>query len=104
MDDLPKFTKSTGSPVSKALKKVGKATSTQLTEMTKNQPNAVTATLKVLHNQSKIHIGDWETNSRGKLTAVWFWGDGDDKLESSIRHKDGFTPRPDVAAAWLFNV
>lgn len=102
MDEIPKLTKSTGLSVSKALQKAGKSTSGALAKTTGRTQRSVQDALKILHRQSKIHVGDFELNRRGKASKVWFWGDGDDKLESSI--EEDFTPRPDIAAAWMFNV
>jgi hypothetical protein len=57
-----------------------------------------------LYITNKVHIGSYEINKRGKVSRVWYWGDGDDAREPSIiKHSDGFIPRPDEAAAWLRN-
>jgi hypothetical protein len=104
MDDMPKFTTVKGSTVAKVLQKVGRATVSALVTMTGRPVRSVLSTVTALHRQSKIHIGDYEVNKKGQISRVWAWGDGDDKLESSIKNKNAFVPRPDVAAAWMFNV
>ena len=104
MADVPKFTTVKGSTVAKVLQTVERATASALVTMTGRPIKSVLSTIKVLHQQSKIHIADYEVNKTGQVSRVWAWGDGDDKLESSIKNKNAFVPRPDVAAAWLFNV
>lgn len=105
MVKVPKFTESNGLSVSKTLKQVGRATPAELTELTGNRSKNVLSTLRTLHGQSKIHIGDWEITNKGRVNPVWFWGDGDDKREPMApRVREFFTPRPDLAAAWMFNV
>ena len=102
--DIPKFTTVKGSTVAKVLQKVDRATASVLVKLTGRPIKSVLSTLKTLHNRSKIHIGDYELNKRGQASRVWVWGDGDDKLEpATLKHKDGFIPHPDVAAAWLNN-
>jgi hypothetical protein len=101
--EIPKSTVK-GSTVSKTLEKVGHATVSTLVKLTGRPIKSVLSTLKTLHNRSKIHVGDYELNKRGQASRVWVWGDGDDKLEpATLKHKDGFIPHPDVAAAWLNN-
>ena len=102
--DIPKFTTVKGSTVSKVLQKVGRATASTLVKLTGRPIKSVLSTIKTLHNQSKIHIGDHEVNKRGQVSRVWAWGDGDDAREPNIvRHSDGFIPHADEAAAWLRN-
>ena len=102
--DIPKFTTVKGSTVSKVLQKVGRATASTLVKLTGRPVKSVLSTIKTLHNQSKIHVGDHEVNKRGQVSRVWVWGDGDDAREPNIvRNKQEFIPRPDEAAAWLRN-
>ena len=102
--DIQKFTTVKGSTVSKVLQKVGRATASTLVKLTGRPVKSVLSTIKTLHNQSKIHVGDHEFNKRGQVSRVWVWGDGDDAREPNIvRNKQEFIPRPDVAAAWLRN-
>ena len=102
--DIPKSTTVKGSTVSKVLQKVGHATASKVVKLSGRPIKSVLSTLKTLHQQSKIHVGDYEINKRGQVSRVWYWGDGDDVREPNIvRHKDGFIPHADVAAAWLRN-
>ena len=102
-NDIPKLTIK-GSTVAKMLQKNGSATANTLVELTGRPIKSVLSTLKTLHDRSKIHIGAYEVNKKGQLSRVWRWGDGDDAREpSNVKHKDGFIPRPDEAAAWLRN-
>ena len=109
MNEMPKFTAPEnltikGSTVAKMLEKHGHATASSLVKLTGRPIKAVLKTLHVLHGQSKIHIGAYEINKRGKASRVWYWGDGDDAREPHPLHrKENFIPRPDVAAAWLRN-
>ena len=90
--------------VARALQKVGRATASALIKLTGRPQKSVINTLKNLYHQSKIHIGAYTVNKRGQIAKVWVWGDGDDAREpNNAKHKDGFIPRPDVAAAWLRN-
>jgi hypothetical protein len=102
---IPKFTAAPrGRPVAKALEKIGHASANTLMKLTDRPITSVRDALKKLHRQSKIHIGDYELSSRGKVTRIWYWGDGDDAREPLItKNKPAFTPRPDVASAWLRN-
>lgn len=103
MSEIPKLTVK-GSTVAKMLQKVNHATASTLVKLTGRPIKSVLSTLKTLHDRSKIHIGSYELNKRGQASRVWHWGDGDDVREpSNVKHKDGFIPRPDVAAAWLRN-
>lgn len=102
--DIPKFTTVKGSTVAKVLQKVNRATASALVKLTGRPIKSVLSTLKTLHQQSKIHVGSYELNKRGQVSRIWYWGDGDDAREPNIvRHKDGFIPHADVAAAWLRN-
>ena len=102
--DVQKFTTPKGLSVSKALQKIGRGTASAVSRMTGRPIKSVLTSLQTLHQQSKIHIGDYEINKRKQVARIWYWGDGDDKREpSTIEHKDGFTPRLDEAAAWLRN-
>ena len=100
---IPKFTTVKGSTVAKVLQTVGRATATGLVKMTGRPSKSVLSTIKTLHDRSKIHIAAYELNKRGQASRVWAWGDGDDAREPVMIGKQTFTPRPDVAAAWLRN-
>lgn len=108
MTSIPKFTapkKLTvkGSTVAKMLQSNGRATANTLVKLTGRPIKSVLSTLKVLHSRGKIYIADYELNSRGQVSRVWMWGEGDDVDEPIVRNKkQEFTPRPDVAAAWLY--
>ena len=103
MHDIPKSTVK-GSTVSKTLEKVGHATVSTLVKLTGRPIKSVLSTVKTLHDRSKIHIGAYKLNRRGQVSRVWYWGDGDDVREPNIvKHKNGFIPRPDTAAAWMRN-
>ncbi len=102
--EIPQFITVKGSTVSKVLQKVGRATASALVKLTGRPIKSVLSTVKELHRQSKIHIGAYEINKRNQASRVWYWGDGDDVREpSTVKHKDGFIPHADVAAAWLRN-
>jgi hypothetical protein len=105
MDDIPKFTaKPHGKSVAKALEKAGRATVVMLMKLTDKPITSVRDSLKLLYGKSKIHVGGYELNSRGKVSKVWYWGDGDDVREPVMSgNKQVFIPRPDTAAAWLRN-
>jgi hypothetical protein len=103
MSETPKLTIK-GSTVAKMLQKVNHATASTLVKLTGRPIKSVLSTLKTLHDRSKIHIGAYELNRRGQVSRVWYWGDGDDVREPNIvKHKNGFIPHADVAAAWLRN-
>jgi hypothetical protein len=89
--------------VAKMLQSHGKATATALVKLTSRPMKSVLATIKTLHQQSKIHIGSYEFNRRGQLSRVWHWGDGDDAREPVMTGKQAFIPRPDIASAWMRN-
>jgi hypothetical protein len=104
MNEIQKFTTVKGSTVAKVLQKVERATVSALVQLTGRPIKSVLSTLKTLHDRSKIHIGSYEINKRNQASRVWHWGDGDDAREpNNVKHKDGFIPRPDEAAAWLRN-
>ena len=103
MSEIPKSTVK-GTTVAKVLQAVGRATTSTLVKLTGRPVRSVLNTLKTLHQQSKIHIGSYETTKRGKVSRVWHWGDGDDAQEPvDSNGKPTFIPRPDEAAAWLRN-
>ena len=89
--------------VAKMLQSHGKATATALVKLTGRPMKSVLATIKTLHQQSKIHVGSYEFNRRGQLSRVWHWGDGDDAREPVMTGKQKLIPHADVAAAWLRN-
>jgi len=102
--DIPKFTTVKGSTVAKVLQSVGRATTSTLVKLTGRPVRSVLSTVKTLHDRSKIHIGSYELSGRGKVSRVWYWGDGDDAREPvDSNGKPTFIPRPDTAAAWLRN-
>ena len=104
MSEIPQFTTIKGSTVSKVLQKVGHATVSKLVKLTGRPMKSVLATIKILHQQSKIHVGSYEFNKRGQTSRVWAWGDGDDAREPVIvGSKQVFIPYADVASAWLRN-
>jgi hypothetical protein len=104
MSEIPKSTTVKGSTVAKMLQNHGGATASMLVKLTGRPIKSVLSTLKTLHDRSKIHIGSYEINKRNQASRIWVWGDGDDAREpSTVKHKDGFIPRPDEAAAWLRN-
>ena len=102
---IPAFTAvSRGKSVAKALEKAERATTSMLTKLTDKSVTSVRDSLTKLHRQGKIHIGAYEVTGRGKITRVWYWGDGDDVREPVVtKDKPLFIPRLDEAAAWLRN-
>ena len=88
-----------------ALKRLQKASSSQIARVTNKPKGTVTTALKALLDAGQIHIGDWEINSRGQMARIYYWGKGVDVREPMIagREKVKFIPRPDDAAAWLRN-
>jgi hypothetical protein len=102
---IPKFTAVPRDRlVAKALEATGRATAAKLAKMTGKTLVNVRHTMNKLHKQDKVHIGGYETNSRGKLSRIWYWGDGDDVDEPLIaKDRSFFIPRADEAAAWLRN-
>jgi hypothetical protein len=105
MDEILKFTaKPHGKSVAKALEKEGRATAATLMKLTDKPITSVRDALKLLYGKSKIHVGGYELNGRGKVLKVWYWGDGDDVREPVMnKDKSVFVPHADVAAAWLRN-
>ena len=104
MSDVPQFVVPKNITVGKVLQKVGQATVSALVVLTGKDIKTVRHAVKTLYLTNKVHIGSYELNKRGKITQVWYWGDGDDAREPHPLHqKDNFIPRPDVAAAWLRN-
>lgn len=104
MNEIPKFTTVKGSTVAKVLQAVGRATTSTLVKLTGRPVRSVLNTVKALHGQGKIYIGSYELSGRGKVSRVWYWGDGDDAREPvDINGKPTFIPRPDEAAAWMRN-
>ncbi len=105
MNDIPKFTAVPRDKlVAKALEKEGRSTAGKLAKLTGKSIVNVRHTMNKLHKQDKVHIGGYEISGRGKMSKVWCWGDGDD-AEEPLNTKDRpfFTPRADVAAAWMRN-
>lgn len=91
-----------GKSVAKALERLSRATAYELAREVNKQSREVVASLNALYSQSKIHVGDYQVTSRGKLVQVWFWGDGDDVREPKLNQdKTRFVPRSDIAAWWM---
>jgi hypothetical protein len=104
MSDVPQFVVPKNITVGKVLQKVGQATVSALVVLTGKDIKTVRHAVKTLYLTNKVHIGSYELNKRGKITQVWYWGDGDDAREPvMLSNKEVFVPRPDVAAAWLRN-
>ena len=105
MSEIPKFTAvARDKLVAKALEKEGRATTNKLMNLTGKPVTTVRDALKKLYARSKIHIGAYEINGRGKVTRIWYWGDGDDAREPLPgKARPVFVPRLDEAAAWLRN-
>jgi hypothetical protein len=90
--------------VAKMLQKNGGATANKLVKLTGRPIKSVLATIKTLHERSKIHVAAYEINKRGQASRVWVWGDGDDAREPvMLGSKEVFIPHADVASAWLRN-
>ena len=102
MAEIPQFVVPKNITVGKALQKVGKATVSALVVLTGKDIKSVRNALKILYTSNKVHIGSYEITKRGKVSRVWFWGDGDDAKEPVI-NKQVFIPHADVASAWLRN-
>ena len=102
-ENIPNFkSRAKGKSVVRALERLSRATAYELAKEVSKTSKDVVASLKSLHSQSKIHIGDYQITSRGKLAKVWFWGDGDDVREPMLNQdKTRFVPRADVAAWWM---
>ena len=91
-----------GKSVAKALERLSRATAYELAREVNKPSKDVVASLNTLYSQSKIHVGDYQLTSRGKLSKVWFWGDGDDVREPMLNQdKTRFVPRADIAAWWM---
>ena len=102
-ENIPNF-KSTpkGKSVARALERLSRATAYELAREVNKPSKDVVASLNTLYSQSKIHVGDYQITSRGKLAKVWFWGDADDVREPMLNQdKTRFVPRPDVAVWWM---
>lgn len=102
-ENIPNFfARPKGKSVAKALERLSRATAYELAREVNKQSREVVASLNALYSQSKIHVGDYQVTSRGKLAQVWFWGDGDDVREPTLNQdKTKFVPRADVAVWWM---
>ena len=89
--------------VAKMLQSHGKATATELVKLTGRPMKSVLATIKTLHDRSKIHVVSYEFNRRGQLSRVLAWGDGDDAREPVMTGNQKFIPHADVASEWMRN-
>lgn len=93
--------------ITNTLRELGQASSKQLAEVTKLPRGSVLSTIKELHNAGMIHISEWKMNKTTMLTRIYKWGPGEDAQEPAITYTNNkrnlFTPRADVAAAWLQN-
>ena len=103
MSDIPQFVVPKNITVGKALQKIGKATVSALVVLTGKDIKTVRNSIKTLYTTNKVHIGSYEINKRGKVSRVWYWGDGDDVREPTVIDKQAFIPHADVASAWLRN-
>ena len=103
MSEIPQFVVPKNITVSQALQKIGKATVSALVILTGKDIKAVRNALKSLYATDRIHIGSYELSGRGKVSRVWYWGNGDDAREPVMLGKQAFIPHPDEAAAWLRN-
>jgi hypothetical protein len=104
MSEIPQYVVPNNITVSKALQKIGQATVSTLVKVTGKDIKTVRNAVKILYTTNKVHIGSYEINKRGKISRVWYWGDGDDAREPvDSNGKPTFIPRPDVASAWLRN-
>ena len=102
-ENVPNY-KSTpkGKSVARALERLSRATANDLAREVSKQSKDVISSLNTLYSQSKIHVGDYQIISRGKLAKVWFWGDGDDVREPMLnKDKTRFVPRADIAVWWM---
>jgi hypothetical protein len=102
MDEIPQSVVPKNITVGKALQNIGQATVSALVVLTGKDIKSVRNALKILYTSNKVHIGSYEITKRGKVSRVWYWGDGDDAKEPVI-NKQVFIPRADIAAAWLRN-
>ena len=104
MSDVAQFVVPKDITVGKALQKIGKATVSALVVLTGKDIKSVRNALKILYTTNKVHIGSYELTKRGKVSRVWYWGDGDDAREPvDSNGKPTFIPRLDEAAAWMRN-
>jgi hypothetical protein len=104
MDEIPQSVVPKNITVGKALQNIGQATVSALVVLTGKDIKSVRNALKILYTSNKVHIGSYEITKRGKVSRVWYWGDGDDAREPvDSNGKPTFIPRPDEAAAWLRN-
>jgi hypothetical protein len=103
MSEIPKFVPVKSLTVARMLQSHGKATATALVKLTGRPMKSVLATIKTLHQQSKIHVVSYEFSRRGQLSRVWAWGDGDDAREPVMTGNQKFIPHADVASAWMTN-
>lgn len=102
MSDTPQYVVPKNITVAQAMQKKGKATASELVKITGKDMKTVNSAVKTLYSSNKIHIGEYVLSKRGKLSKVWYWGDGDDAREP-VTNKQEFIPRLDEAAAWLRN-
>ena len=100
--DVPQFVVPKNITVGRVLQNLGRATVSTLIKITGKDIKLVRNSLKTLYLTNKVHIGAYEVSTRGKVSRVWYWGDGDDVREPVV-DKPTFTPRLDEAAAWLRN-
>jgi len=103
MSNVPQYVVPKNITVGQALQKSGQATVVALVKLTGKDIKSVRSGLKTLYSSNKVHIGGYELSKRGKLSQVWYWGDGDDAREPVPVGKQTFIPHPDEASAWLFN-
>jgi hypothetical protein len=100
--DVPQYVVPKNITVGQALQKIGQATVSTLVKATGKDLKAVRNAINTLYLTNKVHIGSYELTKRGKVSRVWYWGDGDDVREPVIT-KQEFIPHADVASAWLRN-
>jgi hypothetical protein len=103
MSEMPQFVVPKNITVSQTLQKIGKATVSALVILTGKDIKTVRNALKSLYATDRIHIGAYEASKQGKISPVWYWGDGDDALAPVMLGKQAFIPHPDEAAAWMRN-
>ena len=75
--------------------------------------SSVTSVIKLLLDDEKVYISDWQLREDGTPQRVLTWGIGDSVPPPSFRTKRDHKvpdmgellpwPRCDVAAAWMFN-
>ena len=74
-------------------------------------PSTVKAILRELHTSSMIHVSSWTRSEFNKPVKRYSWGKKEDapspkqvaRAKRVTPTDPVFSPRPDVAAAWLFN-